>query len=141
MTSNIYLASGYLDGIHVMKVGKADIVKQRQSQISIQIDIHGKMPSHKLAVKAERGLRRSAKQSGVQRITNTHDWFVFDHAVYVELAFELVCYVSPLIIASFYNSWNKTDRTDIVRHVRWFDQYMDKLENTATTRALLAKAG
>lgn len=131
MTSNIYLASGDYEGVHVMKIGKANVIKYRQQQLDVRIDIHGQVDTHKLAHKYERRLRRSAKHMGAKRIANTHDYFVFDHSIYIELAYELVCCVSPLIIAMIHNSWYKSGRFDMVQHARWFDQYMDEYARLA----------
>ena len=85
MTSHVYLAIGELDGVRVMKVGKANNVKKRQAQIRISIRSTLECPSAMEAFALEGNLRRLARKLGAKGIPNHIDWFIFDEAIYEEL--------------------------------------------------------
>lgn len=79
--SNVYLAIGYADGKPVMKVGKANDVNKRKSQIQLDIDLYVECRDEAEAFTLESGMRRAMRSFGAKRHKG-NDWFELDVDVF-----------------------------------------------------------
>src|SRR5262245_27219415 len=82
MSSNAYIAT---DGESLMKVGKANNIKNRQQQIGLPITIHLSCPDEDVALLIETEFRRIVREMGGIRHAKGVDWFEYDHDIYLML--------------------------------------------------------
>lgn len=103
MVSHVYLAEGYVDGVRVMKIGKANNTKQRQYKLTIRIVASLPCPSSRYAFALEAELRDFLR-SRCKSFRHTFDWFLFDQAQFDIMAqhFGLipVKVIDPLLVIS-----------------------------------------
>jgi hypothetical protein len=85
MLSNVYIARGERDGVPVMKVGKANNIRQRQNAIGITIEMSIPQLDEAAAFDLETQLRLFVLTHGGKRLLRTNDWFYFDSRIYAAL--------------------------------------------------------
>jgi hypothetical protein len=85
MSSNVYVARGERGGVDVMKVGKTNNIRQRQSELGITIELSISQPDAAAALNLETHLRLFVLTKGGKRLPRTTDWFYFDPQIYAAL--------------------------------------------------------
>lgn len=85
MTSNVYLASGIAAHLHVMKIGKANTIRQREGQIRIAIEYVCECAAPHEAFALEWQLRQKMRKLGAVRVGRHIDWFIYDATLYEQV--------------------------------------------------------
>jgi len=85
MQSNVYIARGARGGTAVMKVGKTNNIRQRQSELDITIEMSISQPDEAGALDLEAQLRLFILSRGGKKLPRTTDWFYFDSDIYIAL--------------------------------------------------------
>lgn len=79
--SYVYLASGHARDIRVMKIGKANDVRRRETQIKLKVDRSFDVGDETWAFRVEDYLREIMVLNCAKPFGG-HDWFLFDKAIY-----------------------------------------------------------
>ena len=95
--SYVYLAVGNIDLVHVMKIGKANNIDQREKQIGVTITHAVRLRDEATAFRVETQLREIMRMGGAKQLSDTHDWFEFHQSIYkaIMAQIELLNQASP----------------------------------------------
>lgn len=95
--SYVYLAVGNIDLVHVMKIGKANNLDQREKQIGITITHAVRLKDEQTAFRVESQFREMLRVGGAKQFAGTNDWFEFRQSIFkaIMAQFELLNQVSP----------------------------------------------
>ena len=85
MTSNVYIARGEHNGIAVMKVGKANDVRQRVRQLGLFLELSIAQADEAAAFAFEGELRFFMSYRGGKTLPGKNDWFYFDWSIFIDL--------------------------------------------------------
>ena len=95
--SYVYLAVGNIDLTHVMKIGKANNLDQREKQIGVTITHAVRLRDEATAFRVETQLREMMRAGGARQIGETNDWFEFHQSIFkaIMAQIELLNQASP----------------------------------------------
>lgn len=132
MSSNVYLAQGTFNGQYVMKVGKANDVRQRQENLEIIIKTSRECPSERDAFTLEDNMRRLVLRLGAKRLRGRIDWFEFDADIYQQLEQFLTAdlFAAP---AEMYRKYTNLDDLEVEAIQERYQQILRKEREVAAT--------
>lgn len=95
--SFVYLAVGNVDRVHVMKIGKANNLDQREKQIGVTITHACRLKDEQTAFRVETQLRDIMRMGGAKQLSDSLDWFEFNQPIYkaIMAQIELLNQTSP----------------------------------------------
>jgi hypothetical protein len=133
--SYTYIAAGYINRTHLMKVGKTNNLPRRSRQIGLPIELSSQVLTETGAFQFEAQLRNFVIAQGGIRYKRTLDWFLFDACIYHLLSHHF----SAQVTTEFWETLSPDEEIELYRR-RYAQLLKDELqreryEALATLRA------